>query len=209
MKNLFHKALAAGAALLIAAPAFGADVKFGFIDLKKVFDKYYKTVQASSANKEEFAQIEKQEKEMIDSRSRIKDEWQKLLDKANDQAISAEERDRSKTAAERKLMELKSVDEDIERFENITKTKITEKNKQRRDAIVTEIRAVLDAKAKAHGYSAVLDVSGDTANFVPVVLYYGGDNDLSDEVLKELNSTAPPTVTTAEKGEPAKSSSGK
>ena len=67
--------LAAGAALLLAAPAFGADIKLGFVDLKKVFDKYYKTVQAGAANKDEFAQIEKEEKEMLDTRNRRKDEW--------------------------------------------------------------------------------------------------------------------------------------
>lgn len=204
MNKMFQKVLVAGAALLIAAPAFGADTKLGFVDLKKVFDKYYKTVQAGAANSNEVLQIGREEKDMVESRNRLKDEWQKLLDKANDQAISSEERDRSKTAAERKLMELKSADEAIQEFESVAKTKIGEKLKQRRDGIVIEIRAVLESKAKAHSYSAVLDVSGDSANFVPVVLYHNGDNDITDEVLKELNSTAPPTATAADKGDGAK-----
>ena|SRR5579872_3831365 len=205
MNKMFRKALATGAVLSLAATTtFGADIKLGFIDLKKVFDKYYKTVQASVANKEEGAQLEKEEKQMIDTRNRTKEEWQKLIDKANDQAISPEERDRSKTAAERKLMELKTADESIQEFDNVAKSKFMEKNRQRRDGIVSEIRIVIDAKAKVHGYSAILDVSGDSANFVPVVLYHNGDNDLTDEVLKELNAAAPPTALNADKAEGVK-----
>ncbi len=65
MNKMFQKVLVAGAALLIAAPAFGADTKLGFVDLKKVFDKYYKTVQAGAANSNEVLQIGREE--IVDS----------------------------------------------------------------------------------------------------------------------------------------------
>src|SRR5271165_4174009 len=113
MKNIFQKALVAGAILSLSATTFAADAKLGFVDLKKVFDKYYKTVQSSAAIKQEVTEIEKERKEMIDTRQRRKEEWQKLLDKANDQAVSAAERDRSKKSAEEKLMELKNADDAI------------------------------------------------------------------------------------------------
>ncbi len=199
MNKTLKKALLTGAALSLAATTFAADAKLGFIDLKKVFEKYYKTVQSGAANREEITEIEKERKEMFDARTRRREEWQGLLDKANDQAVSSQERDRSKEAAEKKLVELKSADDAIQQFDKVAETKIMEKNRQRRDAIVTEIRAVVDARARTHSYTAVLDISGDSQNFTPFVLYYSGDNDLTDEVLKALNATAPPVPTDTEK----------
>jgi Skp family chaperone for outer membrane proteins len=67
-----------------------------------------------------------------------------------------------------------------------------DKEQQRRDDIVREIRKVLDAKAKAAGYTMVLDVSGESANMVPVLLYTDGQNDMTESLIKELNSGAPP-----------------
>jgi Skp family chaperone for outer membrane proteins len=199
MNKMFQKALVVGAALSLAATTYGADLKLGFVDLKKLFDKYYKTVQSSTAMKSEAEEMEKEQKEMIDSANRRRDEWQKLLDKANDQAISAEERDRNKRAAEEKLIELKSADDEIKRFDKMAQTKLMEKQRVRRDAIVGEISAVVKAKAKGHGYSAVLDTSGESANIAPLVLYFNGDNDMTDEVLKDLNAAAPAADASAAK----------
>jgi hypothetical protein len=49
----------------------------------------------------------------------------------------------------------------------------------------------LDADAKAGGYTLVLDISGDSANMTPVVLYSSGVNDLTETLIKELNAAAP------------------
>jgi hypothetical protein len=43
--------------------------------------------------------VEKERAQMVESGRKHEDEWRKLIDKANDQAISAEERDKSKKAA--------------------------------------------------------------------------------------------------------------
>jgi hypothetical protein len=36
-----------------------------------------------------------------------------------------------------------------------------------------------------------LDISGDSANMTPVVLYSSGVNDLTETLIKELNAAAP------------------
>ena len=105
---------------------------------------------------------------------------------ANDQAVSAEERDKSKKAAEEKYRELESDKQSITEFDRVASTRLHEKEQQRRDDIVKEIRVVLNADAKAAGYTMVLDPSGESANMVPVVLYTNGQNDLTDALIKEV-----------------------
>jgi len=51
-----------------------------------------------------------------------------------------------------------------------------------------EIREVASVKAKQAGYDIVLNAS---ANILTVVVYSSGKNDLTDEVITELNKDAP------------------
>ena len=63
------------------------------------------------------------------------------------------------------------------------------------DALVLrDIRGVVEEKAKAGGYQAVLDTAAESINQAPVVVYtslLGGADDLSDGVLKVLNANSP------------------
>ena len=57
--------------------------------------------------------------------------------------------------------------------------------------ILGEIRGVVSAKAAAGRYALVVDTSAESVNRAPVVLFSTNENDLSDAVLSQLNSTAP------------------
>ena len=59
--------------------------------------------------------------------------------------------------------------------------------------LTAEIRDVMDAMAKKQGYTLVLDRTALTMTGNPLVLYTSGENDLTDALIKELNSTAPAT----------------
>lgn len=178
--------------LASANSASAADLKIAIVDLRKVFDKYYKTIQSTAGIRQEAADIDKERKELVDNAKKDEDDWRKLIDKANDQAVSAEERDKSKKAAEEKYGQLEGDKQQITEFDRVSASRMHDKEQQRRDDIVKEIRHVLDADAKAAGYTMVLDSSGESANMVPVMLYTNGQNDLTDALIKELNSTAPP-----------------
>ena len=60
-----------------------------------------------------------------------------------------------------------------------------------RDKIVTEIREVLNKKARAAGYSAVLDSAAESAVGTPIVLFNASLPDLTEEILTQINATAP------------------
>jgi Skp family chaperone for outer membrane proteins len=175
-----------------ANPGVPAEQKIATVDLAKVFEKYYKTVRSTLALKQEASDMQKERKDMVDAEQKEESEWQKLIDKAEDQALSPEERARSKTAATEKLREVKSAGQTIQEYDRASTARLREKERQRRDDIVKEIRSVLDADAKAGGYTLVLDVSGESANMAPIILFSSGVNDLTDSLIQELNAGAPP-----------------
>jgi hypothetical protein len=49
-------------------------------------------------------------------------------------------------------------------------------------------------KAKAAGDTLVIDSDAETVNGTPAVIYTTGDNDMTADVLKQLNAAAPPDL---------------
>jgi len=179
--------------------ALAADQKIGTVDLHKVFATYYKTVRSNEDMRAKGADMEKEQKELENAELKLEDEWQKLIDKAEDQALSADERAKSKKAAESKLVEIKASKQNLQQFNVAANSKMREWERERRDNIVKDIKEVLKVQAKAAGYTLVLDVSGETSDMEPVVLYSTGVNDMTEGLIKELNAAdlATPTTTTA------------
>ena len=182
-----------GVALLSSAlSAHAAELKLGTVDLKKVFEEYYKTKLADAAIKEEAGALEKDRKALIDDHTKAMDDYKKAVDEANNQAVSADEREKRKKDAEGRLVNINDLRQTIEQFDRTAKQNLDEKLRQTREKILVEIKAAINTKSKNGGFSMVLDSStADPGGRPPVVLYTSGENDLTDVVLAQLNANAP------------------
>lgn len=175
-----------------------AQQRIGTIDLGRVFDGYWKTRQAQAVLKERQADMEKEMRNMIDDLKKAKEELDKLNQEVGDLAVSPEERDRRKAAAEEKLKYLKTQDETIAQYQKQARVTLEEQRRRMRENLLTEIRSILNARAKAQGYAMVIDSAAESINQTPVLIYNTGENDITKDVLTELNSTAPPGADTSE-----------
>jgi outer membrane protein len=146
-------------AMVCLAIPMQAQSKTGLINLKKVFDGYWKTKQADSQLKERAGEFDKQRKELIDGYQKANEEYQKLLDGANDQALSAEERDKRKKSAETKLRDIKEMETQVNQFDRTARTTLSEQQRRMRDAILREIQDVISTKAKAAGFTMIWDTA--------------------------------------------------
>jgi len=174
----------------LSVPAL-AQTKIGTVDLRKLFDGYWKTKQAQVALNDRKAQLDKDDKGMLDDLKKGSDDYQKLLEQANDQAISADERDRRKTAAADKLRELQDSKNAKDTFERQAQVTLSEQGQRMRENILKEIQAAVNTRAKAGGYALVIDSAAETVNQTPVFLYTEGQDDLTADVLSQLNAGAP------------------
>ncbi len=176
---------------LIAGPVV-AQERLATVDLRKLFDNYWKRKEGDAAIKDRVATMEKENAEMLENYKKSKDEYNTLLASANDQAVSTEERDKRKKTAEEKLKQLTTVQESIMQYQKQAKETVEQQMRRMRENIISEIRNVVNAKAQAGGYSVVIDTAAETVNGTPVVLYSSGkDHDLTDAVLAQLNAAAP------------------
>src|SRR5688572_5841620 len=169
-----------------------AQSKIAIVDMKKLFDGYYKTMQAGLQVKDTLAESEKTLKGMLDEYEKGGEEYKKLLESANDQAVTSEERAKRKQNAEKKLLEIQDIEKSVTQFKRSTQMNINERNKRMRDEIVKQIRDLVTQKAKAGSYNLVFDSSGESFNQTPVLLYTDGASDLTKDIMTELNSKISP-----------------
>jgi Skp family chaperone for outer membrane proteins len=206
--NYFPKRVVSAVCLLaVAVGVASAQSKTATVDLSKVFDKYWKTEQATAALKDRAQEIDKSDREMKATWQKSKEDYQKQLAAANDQAVSPEERENRKKAAETKLKDIKDSEENIVQFERQANANIAAQKERMRKNILEEIKLAINSKAKSTGYALVIDLGAQTyvadpsgPYYTPTVVYSSGENDITEAVLTQLNSTAPAdTVKATEK----------
>ena len=191
MKTFLSQSLLVVGCLLLSSTASLAQVKLATIDLKKVFDSYYKTRQADATLKERASEFDKTRKNMLDDYQTLNERYKKELDSANDQAVSSEEREKRKRLAESTLLEIKKVEADVTAFDRSSRSTLGETQRKFRDNILREIRELISARAKAASITMVVDTAAETPNQTPVFLYASAEYDLTEDVLKQLNAGAP------------------
>src|SRR6266704_5838227 len=115
-----------------SASAFGQG-RNATIDLRKVFDGYWKTKQADAALKDRAADMEKEHKNKLNDWKKAKEDYQGLLAGANDQAVSSDEREKRKKAAEEKLKYIKDTEDTILQYEKQARITLDDQKRRMRD----------------------------------------------------------------------------
>ena len=195
MKFMFLKqfvfAIAALIALGLTAPLCAAESRVGLVDLKRVFDGYYKTKQADSLLKERVGDSEKVLKGMVEDYQKVQEDYKKLIDSSNDQAVSADEREKRKKNAEAKLTELQELERSVRTFRSTTQTTLEEQKRRMREEILTYLKGVIATHARKGNYTHVFDTAAESRNETSILLYTTGQGDFTDDVLAEINAGAP------------------
>jgi outer membrane protein len=166
------------------------------IDLKKVFDSYYKLPQARDAFEKEKADMDKDFKSRADEAKQALEEYTKLKADMDDPMISETERAARKAKADAKQDEVKSYQSELQTFQQEATDTLSLHQQRMMDHLMEDIQTAINAKAKAAGFSLVIDTSARVANGAntAVVLYSNGENDITQEIIRQLNAAAPPTA---------------
>lgn len=172
-----------------------AQTKIATVDLKKLFDGYWKTKQAQSVINDRRTQLSKDDKSMQDDLAKATKQYKDLLDQSNDPAISDDERTRRKQAVADKQKDLESSKAAIQQFERTAQSQLAEQFQRMRDGILTDIKAAVASKGRLAGYDLIMDSAAETANGTSVIVFNSGTSDLTDAILAQINAGAPIDMT--------------
>ena len=192
MKNAFYTLLTA-AILATSVTLAQAETKVATVDMKKLFNGYYKTKLAQTSLENRKLELRKEIKEMADNLEKSQAAYKQLLDQSTDPAVSADERDKRKQAAADKAKEIANSRGAIEQFQRQAESQLADQSQRMSVNLVNEIQKAVADKSKAGGFSVVLNSAPNE-----IVVYTSNENDLTADVLAQLNAGAPidlPTTT--------------
>ena len=169
---------------VLSVPAL-AQTKIATVDMEKLFKGYWKTKQAEATLNKRVTDLQKEIKEMAGGLDKAQADYNQLLDQANDQALSAEERTKRKQAAADKLKEINNSKAGIDQYNRQAQSQVLDERQRITAKLVSAIQEAVGDKARAGGYTLVVNSAVTEA-----VVYSNGD-DLTDAVLKQLNASAP------------------
>jgi len=186
-------------AVLVSAMAFSAEAqtKMATVDMKKIFNNYWKTQKATASLESRKTELRKEMKDMADGLEKAQTDYKQLLDQSNDQAISADERDKRKQAAADKLKEISTTKTTLEQFQRQAESQLADESQRMSGNLVVEIQKAVADKAKAGGYTVVLNSANSEA-----FIYVSPEVDITESVLGQLNAGAPPIDLTKPAGSP-------
>ena len=189
MKNLRFTILTV--VLLVATiVSASAQTKVATVDMKKLFNGYYKTKLSQTSLENRKSELRKEIKDMADGLDQKQAEYKQLLDKANDQTLSTDEREKNRLASTDKAKDINDSRAAIEQFQRQAEAQLGDQSQRMSVSLVGEIQKAVADKAKAGGYSMVLNAAS-----VEVVVFANTDNDITAPVLAQLNAGAPIDVT--------------
>jgi outer membrane protein len=196
MKNLRFTIITA-LILAVATVSATAQTKVASVDMKKLFNGYWKTKSAQTLLEKSKADLRKDLKDMADNVEKSQADYKQLLEQANDPAISADERDKRKLAVADKAKEVNNQKAAFDQYQRQAESSVTEKSQRMSSNLVADIQKAVADKAKAGNYTLVLNSAA-----TEVVVYSDPGADLTDSVLKQLNEGAPIDVTKPAGGMP-------
>lgn len=179
--------------------ARAADQRIVFVNMQKCFDEFYKTKLSEAKLKDLADEYKNERARMVDDLKKLQDEFNKSKEDADNLALSEDARNKKRAEAEEKLVELREQESKIRKYEDSKQRNLDAERFRMRKRIVDEIRETLVAYARAQGYTAVLDSSGESVNFVPVTLYNDPSADITDAVISLVNKGKPADTPAAPK----------
>ena len=183
--------------LAVTVVSASAQTKVATVDMKKLFNGYYKTKLSQTSLENRKTELRKEIKDMADGLEKSQADYKKLLDQSNDPAVSSDEREKSRLASLDKVKDINNSRAAIEQFQRQAEAQLADQSQRMSVNLVGEIQKAVADRAKAGGYSMVLN-SGS----VEVVVFANNDNDITASVLAQLNAGAPIDVSTPTTGVP-------
>lgn len=178
-------------AFAASIPASSADLKVAFINMKRVFDEYYKTGKANTDFKARADIVEHERKERVVKLKTLKTELETLAEDARDTSLSDNEREKKRKIAESKYSAFKDAEEELAMFERTKQKGLGQDMQEKQQELVEEIRAIIATHVKGKGITLVLDSSGKTFNNTEAVIYFDETLDITAEVIALVNKNAP------------------
>lgn len=171
--------------------AHAQSLKFGLVDLNRVFEEYYKTPIKRAELETTKNSYQKEMDTMVADLQKRQEELAKLRDDMDRPEYSAEVRDQKRKELQEQLATFKKRDNDLQDYRRTHLRILETRTQDMRMELLKEITEVIKKIAAEGEYTFVLDKSGNSMNLVPVILYARDGFDITEQIITLLNKDKP------------------
>ncbi|MBI5819364.1 MAG: OmpH family outer membrane protein [Verrucomicrobia bacterium] len=191
----FIVAVAVAAAGWVAPAASAQGAKIGSVEMRKLYEEFYKTKAAQRSFDESVAAYRKDHQQRVNDYNKLNEEFQRLREESSNPALTQEKREQKAKAVNDKVLELRKSLEAVKEFEQNSQQYLNDLRRRQNDTILKEILDAVRKKGRDGAYTVIVDSSGfGTAAGIPMAVYADEKLDFTDVVLKELNANAPASL---------------
>jgi outer membrane protein len=211
MKKFLVLALATGLAFPVASFA-QTTLKIGTVDMQRAFKEYNKTKDAEAKVNDAKNAAKKEFDDRTESYKKALDEINKLNQQLDSPAITADAKSKMAKDRDEKIANIKNMEREINEFRQTREQQLQQQAMRMREGIVKEITDIVLERVKTNGMDIVFDKSGQSTNYVPLVLYAKDTSDFTTEIITALNkkqASAPEKPAAPAAGTPAATSPAK
>lgn len=188
MKKTFAAIFTASVLALTAITASAATSKIVVVDLDQVFDAHPKTVASSADLKKREADALAEMEQLVERQKTLQADIEAARLAAKSELLSEDAKKEKRQLLEQKETEYQAFVVSARRQQELKLQSLREEVLEMRKQIVEEMRAELNAFAKAEGYALIFDKSGLTMNGVPVIAYSHPALDVTQAFIEYIRS---------------------
>lgn len=174
--------------LLAAGSLQAASFKAASVDMERVLREYYKTKIAEANLKRQADIYQDYAKKVAESLDKLQREFITLRDASQNVVLSDAARESKRLAAQDKYRECLAKKQELETYNREKRAQLRDDRDRERAKILDDIRKAIEAHASLAGFSIVFDKSALSSAGLPVVPYASGAIDITDKIIKELNT---------------------
>lgn len=179
------KTLLAVAALSVSALVGNAQTapKIAVIDLAKVFDGHYRTLEQTEKIKAQEAKINEEMQKIMKDGQGLAEKYKELVEQTKNPVLTTEARTAAEADANKQLEEVRKKEQQFNELRNDAGRMMQQQIGTFRQMLVEEISKVATDIAKKKGATILLEK--------PATIYFDPSYDITDEVVAEINKTRP------------------
>jgi outer membrane protein len=197
MKKIIQSLVAMATFGAIALTANAQAVKISIVDMAKLYDNHYKTIEQNAKIQADDQKAQEEVDRMNKEGNALVEEYKALNDQANNPALSADAKSKGQQEAQKKLESIQRKQQEIQTFVQNTRNSLQQRLMTFRSLMLEEISKTATDVAKRKGANVLLDKAGPTQIGISNIVFADPSFDITDEVMKELNKDRPAGAPTA------------
>jgi len=176
------------AALAMLLPLVASAGKTAYVNMETLFEGYYKTLRANVVFEQKKRDFQERVELLKDELKEMVITAKKLDEEASNELLSEEARAESKRKLQFRVERLRAKDDEFQQFRKGGFRDLQSTRMSAEEKLIEDLIKLVRTYCEGRDFDLVYDVTGRSLNRMPVLLLYPKEQEITDDILKQINA---------------------